>query len=85
MKIYHLSYDLNKPEQDYKELIERLNKYQNKHIMKSTWIIKTDEDANTIFQKVKPHLDQNDTLLISEITSNRQGLLNCWDWIGNTK
>lgn len=65
MKTYLVGYDLNRPEQNYTELIRAIKAYGTWwHHLDSTWIIKTDESAVTIRDKLKKHIDSNDELLV---------------------
>ncbi|GJL85792.1 MAG: hypothetical protein DHS20C02_15670 [Micavibrio sp.] len=79
-----ISYDLNKPGQNYDDLyeaIKRLGAWW--HYLDSTWIVKSSYSAPEIFEKLKPHIDKNDTVLVIEITSEYSGWLpqKAWDWL----
>ncbi|ADY20325.1 hypothetical protein P4U05_17105 [Bacillus paranthracis] len=87
MTAYLISYDLNKSGKKYNELYESLKSYEHYwHYLDSTWIIKTDETTQQIFEKIKVNLDDDDTLLIIEIKNNKQGWLpqSAWDYLNNT-
>ena len=51
--------------------------------MDSVWFIKTNFTVAEIYNKLKPQIDNNDYLFISEITSNYYGYLNqdVWNWL----
>ena len=51
--------------------------------MKSHYLVYTNENANQIYNRLKPYLDDNDYIFISEVTSNMGGWLNtiACDWI----
>ena len=81
---YLVSYDLKKPDRNYQGLFGVLMKFSGWwHFLESTWLIKTEEDANSIFEKLKPHIDQDDSLLIIMVHNDYQGQLpkKAWDWI----
>ncbi|MCK5283572.1 MAG: hypothetical protein KAK00_09280 [Nanoarchaeota archaeon] len=84
MALYTISYDLGKPNRDYGGLFDELKKFDNWwHYLESTWIIKTSKEPNEIFDKLKPHLDNDDNLLVIEAGKKSQGRLSqkAWDWI----
>jgi len=51
--------------------------------LESTWLIVTSETPDEIWQRLAPHIDKNDYLLIIEVRNNAQGWLprDAWDWI----
>lgn len=84
MALYIISYDLGKPNRDYDGLFEELKKFDNWwHYLESTWIIKTLDEPNKIFDKLKPYLDDDDNLLVMETGKKSYGWLptKAWDWI----
>ena len=86
MPLYIISYDLKKPDRDYTGLFEAIKGFDGWwHYLESTWIVKTGDDPNQIWEKLKPHIDENDNLLIIEAGKERQGWLpkKAWDWIRN--
>lgn len=80
-----ITYDLKKPGKDYTALhnvIKTAPKWW--HYLESTWIIQTYESVDIWNSRLTKVLDQNDHLLIIDITkSPRQGWLpkEAWDWI----
>ena len=81
--LYIISYDLNKPKQNYSELYKILQKYTWWHYLDSTWIIESDKSADYLFGQISPHIDENDSLLIFKLDKDRSGWLpsKAWDWI----
>ena len=73
MKTYLVSYDLvgNETITDYKKLIEMIktSTYWAKPL-KSVWLIKTTLSAAEIRNKLKTVTDNNDKILVIEITNN---------------
>ncbi|SEL63912.1 hypothetical protein SAMN04488505_102737 [Chitinophaga rupis] len=69
MKTYLIGYDLNKPHQDYPELINKIKQFKTWwHYLDSTWIVKSDLTAAQIREYLKPHIDSNDELLVVSLT-----------------
>jgi hypothetical protein len=83
-KVYNVSYDLNKSGKDYKGLHDELKKTSDwYHLLDSTWLLYTAESADQIWQRLKPHIDKDDFILIIQVTNNKQGWLvqDAWDWM----
>lgn len=69
MKTLLVGYDLNRPGQDYSDLIEHLKSYDNWwHHLDSTWVIRTSDSAKDVRDAVKAYMDSNDKLLVVELT-----------------
>lgn len=82
--VYLVSYDLRKPGQDYKGLFAELEASSSWwHYLESTWLIKTPEDANHLYNRLATHLDEGDSILIIQAGIDRQGWLpkKAWEWI----
>jgi uncharacterized membrane protein len=68
MRTYMVGYDLNKPAQNYPDLINALKQYPNWwHHLDSTWILKTNDSAATIRANLKQYIDGNDELLVAAL------------------
>jgi hypothetical protein len=80
-----VTYDLKKTGKDYTSLYNILKTAPNWwHFMDSTWILQTIESVEVWNNKIKTVIDQNDLVLIVDITKRpRQGWLTkeAWDWI----
>ena len=75
MAVYLVSYDLDKPGQDYSDLITAIKALGGKQIgtrvskvLYSEWIVKTNLSASQIYDALAPHIDSNDMLLIVGLT-----------------
>jgi hypothetical protein len=68
--LYWISYDLDKPGQDYKDLIARLQEYGAKKILKSDWLVENNATPAAIRDDLKRFLDKNDRIMVSELVSN---------------
>jgi hypothetical protein len=83
-KVYNVSYDLNKAGKDYSGLHNELKKtYEWYHLLDSTWLLHTSESANQIWERLKSHIDQDDNIMIAQITAHVSGWLpkNAWEWL----
>jgi hypothetical protein len=81
--VYLISYDLNKNGQKYDDLyalIEEVSNGDNVHLMQSSWAIKSTQTVTEIFNILDAALDENDLLLITELTKNHFGRLTEDDW-----
>ena len=72
MTVLLITYDLNKPEKDYTGLLEEIKKYDWAILSKSSYIIETKESPSNVYEKLKPHLDSDDSLCIIEVKNNRK-------------
>ncbi len=86
MSIYIISYDLNKPDQNYTRLhqeIKRLGDWW--HYLDSTWLVDSSLNSSQIWNQLKSAIDKNDSLLIVKITNDYTGWLpkKAWEWINS--
>lgn len=66
---YMVSYDLMMPGQNYDDLINELKAFPNWcHCLDSTWVIKSSLPASQVRDKLKPHLDSNDKLIVAKLS-----------------
>jgi len=68
MKTYLVGYDLNRPHQDYPELIRAIKQFPWWHYLDSTWIVKSNSKASEIRDNLAQHIDTNDELLVVSLT-----------------
>ena len=83
-----ITYDLNKPGQNYNDLYEEIKKAGTWwHHLDSTWIINTEYSSIEWNTRLKKHMDSNDSLLIIEVCDNYQGWLpeKAWEWLNERK
>ena len=84
MSVYVVSYDLRKPGKDYKGLSDELQRSPNWwHYLDSTWLIATSDSADELYNRLIPHLDEGDSILVIQAGSDKQGWLpkDAWTWI----
>ena len=83
-KGYAINYDLSAPNRDYSGLYEAIKSYPGWwHYLESTWLVVSDNTPSQIWERLKPHVDDNDSLLIIEVRDNVSGWLQkkAWEWI----
>ena len=86
--IYAVNYDLKKPGRDYAALYDAIKGCGSWwHHLGSTWLVDTSLTADGIWQRVSPHIDQNDSMLIIGVTKDKSGWLpkEAWDWINSRR
>lgn len=83
MKHYCITYDLNKSDKNYEGLYSAIKTFNNIHVMDSVWFVKTNLNANEIYDKLKSEIDNNDNLFICDITFDYSGWLSksIWNWL----
>ena len=65
MAVFIISYDLRKPDFDYKPLYAALDKVKAKHIQDSVWGINTTSDAEVVFKYLWQHMhSERDRLFV---------------------
>lgn len=82
--IYAINYDLKKPGQDYSNLYKAIESLGSSwHYLRSTWLVDTTLTADAIRDRLAPHVDQNDRMLIIGVTHEYSGWLtkSAWEWI----
>lgn len=69
MDSYLIAYRLNDPEKDYSDLLDKIKEeYDTWYILDSTWLIKSNLNANQIRDSLKPYIDSNDKLLVVRLS-----------------
>ena len=67
MALYWIGYDLDKPGQDYSDLISRLQQLGARRILKSDWLLPhNNTNPGAIRDDLGRFLDANDRILVSE-------------------
>lgn len=72
MSVFTVSYDLHDPGRDYSDLHDAIKDYPGyAHILESTWLISiSNSNASEIRDDLKPHVDYNDRLLVTQISES---------------
>ena len=65
MDAYIINYDLRNPGRDYRSLYAELRTYPvRSHPLESTWMVRSNETAVQIRDRLVKHMDANDGLLV---------------------
>jgi hypothetical protein len=68
LNVYIIGYDLNRPGQDYADLIGAIKDLGGWwHYLDSTWLLATDTSAAAIRDTLKEHVDAGDELLVARL------------------
>lgn len=86
--MYLIIYDLRNPGRDYNSLYDAIKGLSNnlQHPLESTWFVASTGTltAQTIFDRLKPYMDDNDNLFIVNMNNpaDRQGWMpkTFWQW-----
>ncbi|MBU0613136.1 hypothetical protein KKB10_03910 [Patescibacteria group bacterium] len=84
--VYAITYDLNKPGQDYPGLYDHIKSLGPwLHPLDSFWLVDVNASANEISEGIKGRVDGSDHFLVIGVTSEYQGWLpkEAWAWIHN--
>jgi hypothetical protein len=87
MKTYMIGYDLNKPGQNYTELIDAIKTLGTWwHCLDSTWLVKSNSTAIQIRDALSAHIDSSDELLVAQISGDAAWVgfdTQCSSWLKN--
>lgn len=86
--IYAINYDLKRPGQNYAALYKAIESCGDWwHYLGSTWLVDTNLTAQGVWDRLAPHVDQNDFFLVIGVTRDYQGWLpkEAWAWLDNRK
>ena len=82
--LYVISYDLNKPGQNYSGLFKAIKNLGSWwHYLDSTWLVDSSLTATKISDILNTKIDKNDSLLIFRLGKDKNGWLSskAWTWI----
>lgn len=87
-KVYCISYDLYKPNQDYEKLQEAIKSLSGLwwHQTGSVWFVKTFRTVVEIRDCLRPFLDENDKLFVMELGKTWAGTgfsKDEYEWVRN--
>jgi hypothetical protein len=69
MRTLLVTYDLDRPGQDYTDVLKEIKKFAWARLSESSYAVHTDLEPQQLFNRLSPYLDSNDTLYV--ITLNR--------------
>jgi hypothetical protein len=67
MALYWIGYDLDKPGQDYSDLIDRLRELGARCVLLSDWLLVNAATAVQIRDDLDRFLDNNDRIIVAEL------------------
>lgn len=82
--IYAVNYDLKAPSRDYAGLYDAIKSCGAWwHYLGSTWLVESPLTADGIWERLAPHVDDNDFVLVIGVAPAWQGWLpeKAWTWI----
>jgi hypothetical protein len=82
-KVYAVSYDFADPD-EHASFFETLASFPEWwHFLSGTWMVATDLSAPEIYNKLRPHLDEQVNILVMEAGRDVAGCLpkQAWPWI----
>lgn len=82
--VYLVTYDLNRPGQNYQSLYDAIESYGSwAKPVESVWLVDTHKSAEQIYNGLRQHIDENDSILVVETGRDRAGWLpkEVWDWL----
>ena len=64
MAVLLVTYDLNKPGQNYSDFIDTFKQYPWAKLSESSYAIDTTKSPNSIYSELKPYIDKGDQVYI---------------------
>jgi len=82
MAVYIVTYELRKPNKDYKSLYEYLKTYTHCHSSTSCWFIDTNRTSVQVRDAVLAHIDGNDSFFVARLHQDWASFdVKCADWL----
>ncbi len=84
MTVRLITYDLNKPGQNHKKVLDKIKAYGSwAKLSESSYAVETDQSPTDIYKAFKPLLDKNDDFLVITLTRpwNGQASKDVIDWL----
>jgi hypothetical protein len=71
VSVYVISYDLRKPGRNYSKLFDAIRSVGGWcHALESFWLVKSNLRSDQLRQRLLPHIDNNDGLVVVEASSS---------------
>lgn len=83
MSVYMITYDLNSEGQNYEKVIQSIKDASTGawcSYWKSSYLIKSYLTVQEVSDKITPHLDANDRLIVIEVKNSYQGWMTTEQW-----
>ena len=69
MPVLLITYDLNRPGQDYPGLLEEIRSTSWARLSESSYAVDTSESASAVYDRVRPHIDDGDNIFIITLSA----------------
>jgi hypothetical protein len=69
MRLHLVSYDLNRPGQNYPAIVTRLEQLGATRILYSQWMLRNAMTADQLRDDLMRFIDQNDRLLVADVSN----------------
>ena len=69
MACYLITYDLDRPGQNYHPVVTALQQAGGVRVLLSTWLIVSNEGAGQIRDRYRRHIDANDRLFVTDVNN----------------
>lgn len=82
--LYIVSYELHESGEAYDELIQELKLSPGYcHLLRSTWLINTEETARQLYKRLLPFIYEQDRIMVTQVSSGLHGRLpnQALEWI----
>lgn len=73
MSVKLVTYDLNKPGQNYEGLLKQIKQFAWARLSESSYAVETDLTPKALYDLLSPYLDASDTLLVITLTAPYYG------------
>ena len=64
MSVLLVTYDLDKPGQDYSDVLKEIKRFSWARLSESSYAVATDLTPNQLYDRLAPYIDANDTLYV---------------------
>jgi hypothetical protein len=64
MAVLLVTYDLNKPDKDYSDVLKTIKSYSWARLSESSYAISTNQTAQQAYDRISQYLDKNDVLYV---------------------
>lgn len=85
MRKYIITYWIRNVDKNYSRFYEAIksNFPDNIHPQENLWLVWSDDTARRIADRIKPFLNDNDSLFVAEITDDHSGWMpkTMWEWM----
>ncbi len=83
MAVLLVTYDLNKPGQDYSDFYKVIKSYTWARLSESSYAIATSKATKTVYEELAPHIGRGDQLFVIGLENNWHGFgpRDVYDWL----